>query len=457
MGIASELIDMKAVQTDLGLLIEKKSDTYKVIALAGNPNVGKSTVFNKITGLNQHTGNWPGKTVSNAQGNYTFKGKNNILVDIPGTYSLMAHSYEEEVARDFICFGNTDGVVVVCDATCLERNLNLVLQTIEITENVIVCVNLMDEAKKKHISIDFKALEKRLGVPIVATNATRGDGVDSLMNTINSIRPVLKSDNPPLIKYPDEIEKAVSILEPAIIKRLGESVNPRWISLRLLEGDESLLSSLNSYCRFDVLEDSYILAKFEEARTYMNECGLNGEHIKDMIVSCIVQKAEEICQQCVSYNKSDYNARDRRIDRILTSKWTGTPVMLALLAFIFWLTISGANYPSEVISSGLFWLEQKLIELFNFMNMPEFVTGALVLGVYRVAAWVFSVMLPPMAIFFPLFTLLEDLGYLPRVAFNLDNRFKKCNACGKQALTMWMVQSMLHFIFIDYVKSYKIT
>ncbi len=175
MGLTAASTGRHAV--DNGLTIRREKPDERVIALAGNPNVGKSTVFNALTGLNQHTGNWPGKTVSNAQGRCVHKGKSYVLVDLPGTYSLLAHSAEEIVARDFLCFGGADAVLVVCDATCLERNLNLVLQTLEITPRVVVCVNLMDEAQKKHIAIDLKKLEKTLGVPVVGTSAREEKGI----------------------------------------------------------------------------------------------------------------------------------------------------------------------------------------------------------------------------------------------------------------------------------------
>ena len=185
MGLTKNSTGFKAANTDL--IVKKTALEDRIIALAGNPNVGKSTVFNSLTGLNQHTGNWPGKTVASARGVCRYNGRNYVLVDIPGTYSLMPHSAEEEVARDFICFGRPDAVIVVCDATCLERNLNLVLQTIEITQNVVVCVNLMDEAKRKKIHIDLETLSKRLGVPVIGTVARKKRSLDRLCSR-NRIR-----------------------------------------------------------------------------------------------------------------------------------------------------------------------------------------------------------------------------------------------------------------------------
>ncbi|NMA24473.1 MAG: ferrous iron transporter B, partial [Clostridiales bacterium] len=283
-----------------GLHIEKDSQQDKVVALAGNPNVGKSTVFNSLTGLNQHTGNWPGKTVVNAQGRCLHKGARFILVDIPGTYSLTANSAEEELARDFICFGGPDAVVVVADATCLERNLNLVLQIMEITDKVALCVNLMDEAKKKKIRVDLKRLASRLGIPVVGTSARSGQGLESLMDSVTALADNAFKPKPLRICYGEEIENAVSILEKAVSGTLQAQPNSRWVSLKLLEGDESLLRSLKDYFHCDLMQNGEIVRKVSEARRQLAEAGIGRDALRDRVVSAIVRTCEDICRDAVT-------------------------------------------------------------------------------------------------------------------------------------------------------------
>lgn len=409
-----------------------------VVALAGNPNVGKSTVFNALTGLNQHTGNWPGKTVTNAQGRYRHQDKKFILVDIPGTYSLMSSSVEEEVARDFVCFGKPNVTVVVADATCLERNLNLVLQILEMTGNVVVCVNLMDEAKRKKIQVDLAELSKVLGVPVIGTNARSGKGLGELMDAVYGVANRQIRTSPLRITYSDVIEKAVQSIEPYVSELVGDKINSRWASLKLLDGEKTILDSLIQFLGFDLLGNADLAERVARAKEFLREQQIHSDGFRDQVVSQIVHQAEEICRNTVMYADKKYNSLDRKIDRILTSKMFGIPIMIGLLGVVFWLTISGANVPSGLIATFLFRMEEHLTALFMWAGAPGWLHGMLVLGVYRTLAWVISVMLPPMAIFFPLFTLLEDLGYLPRVAFNLDNFFKKACAHGKQALTMCM-------------------
>ena len=437
MGLTKSSVGIRAIDT--GPAIQKLSPDDKVIALAGNPNVGKSTVFNALTGLNQHTGNWPGKTVTNAQGRCTAGGRSYVMVDIPGAYSLMAHSAEEEVARNFICFGEPDAVVVVCDATCLERNLNLVLQTLEISRRVVVCVNLMDEAERKGIKLDLELLSGRLGVPVVGTTARRKKSLRLLTDCLERVCSAPEPGEPFSVRYPDAIEDAVALLEPLVEEKSAGRLNSRWLSLRLLDQDDSLIREINACLGEDFLRDEALQSALGEAMALLRERGVeNTDQLKDMTVAALIHSAEAICCGAVTCERSQYAEADRRLDKLLTGRLTGYPVMLALLALIFWLTISGANYPSQLLADGLFRVQDRLTELFEYLNAPDWLHGVLVLGAYRVLAWVVSVMLPPMAVFFPLFTLLEDAGYLPRVAYNLDKPFKRCRACGKQALTMCM-------------------
>ena len=330
----------------------------RIVALAGNPNVGKSTVFNALTGMRQHTGNWAGKTVGCACGRCRSAREQYLLVDLPGTYSLQPHSAEEAVACDFVRGGEADAVVVVCDATCLERTLVLALQMHSVTPNTIVCVNLLDEARRKRIRIDLPALQTQLGMPVVGVTARKKKTLRALLDALDA---VMAAPQP----RPDGAPEA-------------------------------------------------------------------GDPADD------VRRAEAICRAAVRRETPEYAARDRRLDRLLTSRATGYPIMLLGLAAVLWLTIAGANAPSEWLSHFFGWVQGRFSALLIFLHAPPWLQGLLVDGMFRTLAWVVAVMLPPMAIFFPLFTLLEDAGYLPRVAYNLDRPFQACRACGKQALTMCM-------------------
>lgn len=409
----------------------------KVVALAGNPNVGKSTVFNALTGLKQHTGNWPGKTVECAKGNVEDKGNKFQLVDLPGSYSLLAHSEEEEIARDFICFEKPDAVIVVCDGTTLERNMNLVLQIMETTKNVILCVNLLDEAKRKNIEINLNKLSDILKIPVIGTAARSGKGLEKIFPSLYELFSN-KKDDIYIVRYPEELEREISILQEDLEKFLPDTLNARWATVRVLEDDKSFFESLSKYENIDLSSNKNLDEKIKASRLRLQDKTYNPEKIKDSIVEAFVNNAEEICKDTVIYKNKNYNQRDRKLDKLFTSKTTGFLIMFLLLLGVFWITIAGANVPSDLINKLLFSWEDNILAFLKNIGLPKFIYGPLVFGVYRVVAWVISVMLPPMAIFFPLFTLLEDFGYLPRVAFNLDKYFQKCNACGKQALTMCM-------------------
>lgn len=427
MGLTQQSTKIKSLEDIFN--IEKKDDEF-MIALAGNPNTGKSTVFNYLTGLKQHTGNWPGKTVCTARGDFSHKDINYSLIDLPGTYSLFPLSQEEIVARDFICFGNPDAVIVVCDSTCIERNLNLLFQVMELTDNVILCLNLLDEAKKKGIEIDKSKLEEILGIPVVLTAARSGYGMDELKETLNTVvHGNYKFNNKP-VYYDDEIESMVNSIKDELYEIIP-SINPRWLGLRLIDGDESILTSLNDYTENDILDDlNTIKSKLPDI--------FDKSKIRSHLSKTTYDYAKSISDQVVTVTNSKAFDRDEKIDRIVSSKIFGIPLMLLLLCGVLWLTIQGANYPSEIISNVLFAVEPKIYDLLNSMSFPIWLNEMITYGMYRTLAWVVSVMLPPMAIFFPLFTLLEDLGYLPRVAFNLDHLFKKACCHGKQCLTMCM-------------------
>ena len=341
----------------------------RTVALAGNPNVGKSTVFNALTGSRQHTGNWSGKTVACAEGR--LRGGGLTLTDLPGTYSLRAHSEEERAAREFLVSGQACAVVLVADAGCLERSLILALQVLEVQKNAILCLNLMDEAAKKGIEIDVAALEQELGIPVIPCAARQGKGLHELEAAIRRAAAGENETHPTAIRYPAM--------------------------------DEDLT---------------------EEQRD-------------DIATAAAALRAEEIALTCVRQPECAC-ARDDRADDVILSRRFGVPLMLLLLAGVFYITLFGANVPSEWLSTHLLALGTPFAGALAKLGLPPFFVSMLTDGLWRVLATVASVMLPPMAIFFPLFTLLEDAGYLPRVAFQLDHAFQCARASGKQSLTMCM-------------------
>ena len=438
------------------------TDWDYVVALAGNPNTGKSTVFNALTGLKQHTGNWPGKTVTRAEGGFEYGGHRYKLVDLPGTYSLLATSLDEEIARDFILFGQPDVTVVVVDATRLERNLNLTLQVMQITNRVVVALNLMDEARRKGIQVDDRRLARDLGVPVVPMAARQGEGIPQLLQAIDDVANGRTVGRPPRIKLRSpQVRRAVAELTPLIEQAFPDLPNAQWVALRLLDADQSIIDAVQTgelgdlrkgAVEEDLLDEAVtetpapqmsherqtlITTLLETASRLRWEIGAD---FHEQIIEDIYAEAARIAGRAVTRpGETQRFDLDRTIDRIVTSKVWGFPIMIGLFALIFWLTITGANYPSDLLADLLIGkIYPFLKDVAAAIGLPWWLSGILIDGVYLATAWVVSVMLPPMAIFFPLFTLLEDFGYLPRLAFNLDGLFRKAGAHGKQSLSMMM-------------------
>ncbi|MDP6687048.1 MAG: ferrous iron transport protein B [Acidobacteriota bacterium] len=440
-----------------------------VVALAGNPNTGKSTVFNALTGLRQHTGNWPGKTVTRAEGGFHAGDDDYKLVDLPGTYSLLATSFDEEIARDFILFGQPDVTVVVVDATRLERNLNLALQVLEITDRVVVCLNLMDEAKRSGLDVDCRRLARDLGVPVVPTSARYGEGLDELLQAIGEVA------SGSFIGKPKRVGGHSTALD-LVVTELGDKIkegfpmlpNTQWVALRLLDGDERISQAVLTGELIHLQEefaksstdgqgpadqaDNTVVGAEDKLFSAVNEMGAGilevaselrwkvGPDFHQVLMEGIYTEAARLADRAVTgANDRRRFDLDRAIDRLVTSRTLGIPLMLALLTLVFWLTITGANVPSAMLATLLIdnlhvWLREGAMSV----GIPWWISGLLIDGMYLGTAWVVSVMLPPMAIFFPMFTLLEDFGYLPRVAFNLDRTYGRVGAHGKQALTAVM-------------------
>ncbi len=404
------------------------------VALAGNPNVGKSTLFNSLTGMRVHTGNWAGKTVGCAAGFFETDKYRVRLVDIPGTYSLFSHSEEERIARDYISFGKSDITVVVCDSTALEQNLNLALQITEIGGRCVLALNFSDEARKKGIEVDSQRLSEILSIPVVKVVAHKKKSLDALKSLICSLYEAGDISSPRSPVYIEPIERAAGEISSVIRDTGRDGALSRWLGLRLMDADgdffDELLSDFSREERERAEEGAARAAKI------LGESGISREELSDIIVERLVEDAADIAKEVTLRKGKD--ERDRRIDRILTGRFTAYPFMLVLLFLVFWITLSLANIPSELLSRLFVFLEGILTEVCARIGVPDVLHGALVLGVFRTLGQVVSVMLPPMVIFFPLFALLEDSGYLPRIAYNLDRPFACAGACGKQALTMCM-------------------
>ena len=340
---------------------QKNREYNYTVALAGSPNVGKSTIFNALTGLKQHTGNWTGKTVETAMGYFDLPcGERIQLIDLPGCYSLVPCSDEEAVAGDFLESGKADAVIAVLDANCLKRCLMLLDGITKLTSNVVVAVNLVDEAERAGIKIDAKLLSERLSLPVILCAGRSGRGI-----------PELKKSLEVLLHAPKD-EKACG----------------------------SCCGSCTACCGVRAVQPSFL---------------------PDGVIT----------------GEGEGKSKKRAVlDTLLTNRFAAFPMMLLMLLGILYITVVGANKPSE-------WLSSLFSVIGNFLSgalsfLPDMIRGALVDGVYGTLSRVVSVMLPPMAIFFPLFTLAEDFGLLPRLAFNLDRCFACCGSCGKQALTMCM-------------------
>lgn len=404
----------------------------KVIALAGNPNTGKSTVFNAFTGLKQHTGNWAGKTVATAKGTMLLGNEKAILVDLPGVYSLFSDRAEESCARNFLALEQPDGVLVILDATCLERNLPLVLQLMELNQHIVVCLNLWDEAKKKGITIDVEKLETLLGVPVVKTAARSKEGLEEAGKML--CKAVYMTQQPIRTAFHDNFPQTFGYLQESL-EGFEEEQQQNGLFLDMILEREQKLWEMLQQKGYDVWQLQELDLRREAALTLLQqECGSLEAYQKSRSLA-FQNRATEIAKAVYTKEK---RPKAELFDKWMLNKKTGVPLMLLLLGLVFWITVAGANVPSGMLMEGFQALGVSVRAFVVSLGVPDWLESLLMDGVFLTVSWVVSVMLPPMAIFFPLFTLLEDFGLLPRIAFQMDGLFQKAGASGKQALTLSM-------------------
>ena len=397
-------------------------EKYIVVGMAGNPNVGKSVIFNALTGSQQHVGNWPGKTVERAEGVFQHQGREIRLVDLPGTYSLAAQSPEEVVARDYIVSGEPDVVVSVVDATCLERNLNLVLQILELTDKVVVALNLMDEVRRQGWEINVEALEVALGVPVVPTVATEGEGLPELVEAIAQVAEGRRKTHPVSVNYGLTVEGYTQTLQDDL-SHMGIEERSRWVALKLLEDDPEIVEA----CKQGELAALGLAAPSASAALATKPGALEAllrravrlrEGIRPDVKVEIVRRryefAHDVVHRVAHRLRPEEENLTEKIDRIVTHKVWSWPIMLAVFIAIFWITINGAEIAGGWLEALFSWLIGAVRTWLMSVQAPWWVTGALVDGFIVGVGTVITVMLPPLIILFTAFALLEDLGFLPR-------------------------------------------
>jgi len=412
------------------------------VAMAGNPNVGKSAIFNALTGRRQHVGNWPGKTIERAEGVCHHQDGEIHLMDLPGTYSLSAQSPEEIVARDYILSGKPDVVANVVDATNLERNLNLTLQILELIDKVVVILNLMDEVKRQGWEINVEFLEEILGVPVVPAVATEGLGLPDLTARLIDVAEDRRSTNPVSVDYGMTVEEHTHELE-ADLAGLVINERGRWLAVRLLEDDPEIVNAFNNgklptYClRQDMPPPPPEALRAVAARAVrLREATHPDARVE--IVRRRYELADDVFHRTVRRLRPEAESLTERVDRIITHRLWSWPAMLAVLVVVLWITVQGANVPSEMLGAGFAWLADQARKLLLDLHAPWWVSGLLVDGLLVGTGTVIAVMLPPMVIFFTAFSLLEDIGFIPRIAFNLDRLMRAVGSQGKHTLVAMM-------------------
>jgi len=394
---------------------------YLTVALGGNPNIGKSTLFNLLTGRNQHVGNWPGKTVEKVEGRLRYNGKIIKVVDLPGTYSLNAGSLEEVIARDFLVQGKPDVVLAMADATNLERNLYLVLQLMELTPRLVLAVNMMDVARREGLRINLNKLSAALGIPVVSISAATGQGIDGLLKTViavgeGTITPA------PRVDYGKEIESCLQKISAALAGAAARWPR-RWTALKLLENNPAVAAELKAAGHVEALQQA------AACREFIGPC------VQRKVIAALYGFAHRVAAEAVTGRSNGRRSLTERLDGIVLHRLAAFPIILVMLGTIFAITLFGAAPLSARLAAIFAWLADQTREILVCLHAPWWLTGAVVDGLIVGMGAVISVMLPTMTIFFVIFALLEDAGFVPRLAFIMDRPLKAVGSQGKHCVS----------------------